>query len=116
MLGGAALVLVTVTITVINSSFGVLDNLLFFGGLAGLVVTLVALAVHLSARASGAARLGRGVLAFIGILIVLAALSQLMDTMGRHIFSATNVGLHGELGVFTVGVALLTIATWARRR
>ena len=62
VVGGAALVIDTVTITVVNSSFGVLDDVFFYAGLAALVVTLISLAVHLSGGAHGARRAWWGIL------------------------------------------------------
>jgi hypothetical protein len=114
-LGGCAFVVDTVTIVVVNRSFGVLDNVLFVLGLLGLLGTLVALATALSAPAHGAARLARGVGAFLAALVVIGVLAQVMDTMGHHVFSASNKGLHGEWSFFTVGVCLLLIAGWANR-
>lgn len=116
LVGGAALILDTVTITVINSNFGPIDDVLFFVGLAGLAATLVALSVHLSARATGAARIGLGGLVFIAIFIVLGGLSYVADLFGRHAFSDANIGLHGEWSFFSIGVALLVIAVWLRLR
>jgi hypothetical protein len=116
IVGGAAFVVDTVTITAINSSFGLLDNAVFFLGLAGLAVTTVSMAVYVSGRANGVRRIGLGVLTFVALAVVLGVLGQLMDTMGRHVFSDANIGLHGEWSFFTIGLCLLGIAAWARRR
>ncbi len=116
LVGGAALVVDTVTITAINSSFGRLDNAVFFVGLGGLAVTAVALSVYVSARAKGARRVGLGVLTFIASVVVLGVVGQLMDTMARHVFSEANVGLHSEWSFFTIGLCLLGIAAWTWHR
>lgn len=113
--GGCALVVDTVTIAVVNDSFGVLDNLLFWVGLLGLLMTLVALATALSGHVTGAARLARGVAVFLGALVVIGTLAQIMDTLGQHVFSPSNKGLHGEWSFFTIGVCLLLIAGWSNR-
>lgn len=115
LVGGGALIVDTVTIVVINDSFGFLDNLLLWVGLIGILVTLAALAVVLSARATGAKRVAMGVGVFVCALGVVGVLAQLMDTMGHHVFSPANKGLHGEWSFFTVGVCLLLIAGWANR-
>lgn len=115
LVGGSALVVDTVTIVVLNDSFGVLDDVLFWVGLSGLLVALVALATALSARTTGAKRAASSVGAFVGAFVVIGALAQLMDTMGHHVFSPANKGLHGEWSFFTVGVCLLLIAGWANR-
>jgi hypothetical protein len=115
LVGGCAFVVDTTTIAVINDSFGTLDNLLFGVGLIALLVTLLALASAVSARATGANRAARGVGAFIGAFVVIGVLAQVMDTMGRHVFSSANKGLHGEWSFFTIGVCLLLIAGWANR-
>ena len=116
LVGGCALLVDTITITVVNRSFGVLDDALFLLGLAALVICTVALAVALSARAHGPARVGLGVLVLVATLAVVFGLASVMDTMGHHVFSSANVGLHGEWSFFTVGVCLLAIAAWAGRR
>jgi hypothetical protein len=115
LLGGCALVVDTVTIAVINDSFGMLDSLLFWVGLIGLLVTLFALATALSAHASGARRLARGLGVFLAGILAIGVLAQVMDTMGHHVFSPSNQGLHGEWSFFTVGVCLLLIAGWSNR-
>jgi hypothetical protein len=116
LVGGAAFVVDTVTITAINSSFGRLDNAVFFVGLGGLAVTAVAMAVYVSGRAKGARRAGLGVLTFVALLVVLGVVGQLMDAIGRHVFSDANVGLHSEWSFFTIGLCLLGIAAWTRHR
>lgn len=113
--GGSALVVDTVTITVVNGSFGVLDDVLFYVGLIGLFTTLVALATALTARTTCAKRVALGVVAFVGVFVVIGTLAQLMDAMGKSVFSAENTGLHEEWAFFTVGVCLLLIAGWANR-
>jgi heme/copper-type cytochrome/quinol oxidase subunit 4 len=116
LVSGAALVVDTVTIALLNSSFGVADDVLFLLGFAGLWVTLVGLAVHLSAGRRGAARLGAAVGTFLIAVLVIGGLAWAMDLMGHHVFSEANVGLHGEWSFFTVGVCLLATAGWVRRR
>ena len=116
LVGGCALLIDTITITVINSSFGVLDDALFLLGITAMLVCVVSFAVVVSASRHGAARSGFGLLAFVATLGVVFGLAQLMDTMGHHVFSKTNIGLHGEWSFFTVGVCLLAIAAWAGRR
>lgn len=115
LVGGSALLVDTVTIAVVNDSFGLLDAILFWVGLIGLFVTLVALATALSARTSGARRVASGVGAFVGAFVVIGTLAELMDTMGHQVFSPANKGLHEEWTFFTVGVCLLLIAGWAHR-
>jgi hypothetical protein len=116
LVGGCALLVDTITITVINRSFGALDDALFFLGLAGLLVCTTALAVALSARAHGPARVGLGLLVLVATLAVVFGLATVMDTIGHHVFSSANIGLHGEWSFFTVGVCLMAIAGWAGRR
>jgi hypothetical protein len=115
LVGGCAFVVDTVTIAVINNSFGTLDNLLFGVGLLALLVTLLALAAAISIRATGGNWVAWGVGTFLGALAVIGVLAQIMDTMGHHVFSPANKGLHGEWSFFTVGVCLLLIAGWANR-
>lgn len=115
LVAGSALVVHTVTIAVVNGSFGVLDAVLFFVGLIGLFVTLGALATALSAPTTGAKRVALGVGAFVGAFVVIGTLAELMDAMGKSVFSPANKGLHEEWTFFTVGVCLLLIAGWANR-
>ena len=115
-IAGVALVTDVVIITIINSSFDPLDSILFFIGFIAMLLTLVALAIHLSAGHEGRARAGLAVLAFLGIFLVLGAISLAFDTAGRHLFSPANIGLHDEWSFFSVGVCLLVLAGWATRR
>lgn len=113
LVGGAAWIIDTVTIAVINRPFDPLDSVLFFAGLACLLGTVLALAVHLSAGRTGAARVAVAVGAFLATGAVLGALSFSADFLARHIFSPANIGLHDEWSCFTIGLCLLVIAAWA---
>lgn len=115
-IAGVTLVTDTVTITAINSSFDPLDSILFFIGFGAMILTLAALAVHLSAGREGVARAGSAVVAFVAIFLVLGAISLAFDTAGRHLFSPENIGLHGEWSFFSTGICLLVIAGWAAQR
>lgn len=115
LVGGTALVVDTVTIVIVNGTFGVLDDVLFFIGLIGLFTALVALATALCARTTGAKRVALGAGVFVGTFVVIGALAEVMDAMGKQVFSPANVGLHEEWTFFTVGVCLLLIAGWANR-
>lgn len=116
LVSGVTLVADTVTIAVINGSFGMVDNALFLLGFVLMWVTFVGLAWCLSGTRRGAARLGVAVAAFLVTLLVVGGLSLVMDTLGRHTFSESHVGLHGEWSFFTTGLCLLAIAAWMRRR
>ena len=113
LVGGAAWVIDTVTIAVLNRAFDPLDSVLFFLGAACLVLTLVALAVHVSAGRTGAARLRVALAAFFATTAVLATISLTADIMGRRVFSPANVGLHDEWSCFSIGLCLLAISWWA---
>ncbi len=116
LVGGAAWVIDTVTIAVLNRSFDPLDSVLFIVGLVGLVLTIGALAVHLSAGREGPARAGVAVGAFLATTAVLATVSFAADTLGRHAFSSSNIGLHEEWSCFSTGLVLVAIAVWAGRK
>ncbi len=112
LVSGAAFLVDTVTITIINRSFGGLDDALFLGGLLALAVALVGLSVCWSRRFTGARRVGVAALVFVGAFVVVGGLAQAMDAFGRHTFSTANVGLHGEWSFFTVGVVMLALGLW----
>ena len=114
-MSGAALVSDTVAITVRNTNFGFWDDVLFLVGFIGLWVTCLALAVHLSRGHAGWKRVGVAAAVFVGVVAVLGVLSFAMDFIGRHTFSAANVGLHGEWSFFIIGVCLLALAGWVWR-
>jgi hypothetical protein len=116
LVSGGALVIDTVTIAVINGSFNPLDSVLFLVGFAGMWLTAGAVAVTTSANHQGAARIARGIGAFLATAVVLGVISVAFDQMGRHVFSPANKGLHGEWSFFSIGVALLTLAVWADHR
>jgi hypothetical protein len=110
LVSGLAFLTDTVTITVINRSFGTPDDALFLSGLAALAVALIALSIDLSARTAGIRRAGLAIVVFVAVFSVIGGLAKLMDTLGRHIFSTDNVGLHGEWSFFTVGLVMVAIA------
>ncbi|WP_375475410.1 hypothetical protein [uncultured Jatrophihabitans sp.] len=116
LVSGGALVIDTVTIAVLNRHFDPLDSILFLAGFAGLWLTAIALAVHLSARRRGRARLALSAAVFIATAVVLGAVAAVFDQLGRHVFAKTNIGLHGEWSFFSIGVCLLVVAAWAVRR
>lgn len=112
-LSGAALVLDTVTITVLNRAFDPLDSALFLCGLAGMLLATGSLAMHLSRHRSGGPRAVTAVTAYLACLAVLGAVSAGFDAFGRHTFSPSNRGLHGEWSFFSIGLALLALSGWA---
>jgi hypothetical protein len=116
LLSGGALVVDTVTIAVINRHFDPLDSILFLAGFVGLWGTAIALAAYLSAGRSGSRRVLVAVAAFVAIVAVLGAISVVFDQLGRRLFSASNIGLHGEWSFFSIGVCLLVLAAWAAAR
>jgi asparagine N-glycosylation enzyme membrane subunit Stt3 len=116
LLSGSALVVDTVTIAVVNRSFDPLDTVLFLVGFVGMLLTAVALAVHAGARRTGVARLGVGLAVLVATVAALGAVAAVFDTVGRHLFPPSNIGLHGEWSFFSIGVCLLAIAAWTRRR
>jgi uncharacterized membrane protein len=116
LVGGAAWVTDTVTIAALNRSFDPLDSILFFVGFGCVVLTVVALAAQLSTGRTGLARIWPAVGAFLVTATVLGVISFTADTLGRHLFSPANIGLHGEWSCFSIGLCLLAIAGWAHRQ
>lgn len=114
--GGAAWVIDTVTIAVVTRSFDTRDSVLFFTGLGFSVLSLVALAVHLSAGRSGPARVAHAVGAFLATAGGLSAIAFAADTVARRLFSPANTGLHDEWSCFSIGLGLLAISGWAYGR
>ena len=116
LLAGLAFVVDTVTIAVINGPFDPLDSILFFAGLSLMFATGVALAVATTTRWQGVGRVGVGVALFLAFAVGLGAISMAFDTLGRHVFSDSNVGLHEEWSFFSIGVCLLVVTLWSSRR
>ena len=114
-IAGAFLITDIAIITITNSHIEPLDSILFFIGLAAMLLTLLALVVHLSAGRAGLARIGYAVLALVGIVVVMGAISAVADLIGRNVFSPANIGLHGEWSFFVTAIFLLVIAGWAAR-
>ena len=109
----AALLIDIVTITIINGPFDPLDSTLYFFGLVTMALTLVSFAIYLSRKHTGYGRVGFAVVAFLGSVVVLGAISLAFDFAGRAIFSPANVGLYGEWSFFSVALCLLGIGLWA---
>jgi hypothetical protein len=116
LFSGAALVADTVTIAIINRSFDPLDSILFLTGLVGMLLTAGTLSLTLSASRRGPARVALTIAIFLATAVVLGVISLAFDQMGRHVFSASNKGLHGEWSFFSIGVALVVLGGWADRR
>lgn len=115
-IAGVALVVDIAIITITNSHIEPLDSILFAIGLGAMILTLVALSVHLGTGRAGAARVGYTVVAFITVALVGGAISFLFDFAGRRLFSPANIGLHGEWSFFSVALCLLALSVWASRR
>lgn len=113
---GVALVLDIAIITLTNSHIEPLDSILFFIGLGAMLVTLVALAVHVGSGPEGRTRVGSSVIAFVAILVVGGTISFVSDAVGRRVFPPSNIGLHGEWSFFSLAVCLLALSVWATRR
>ena len=113
---GVFLVVDIAVITITNSHIEPLDSILFFIGLGAMILTLVALAVHLSTGHEGPARVAYGVLAFLAVLVVLGTIAAAADAAGSALFSPANIGLHGEWSFFSSAICLLLIAGWAARK
>ena len=113
---GAALVVDTVTIAVINRSFDPLDSALFLIGFVGMLLTVAALALYLTRNRQGLRRVATALGTYIAVGLTLGLISFTFDQFGRHVFSANNKGLHGEWSFFSIGVALLLIGGWSHRR
>ena len=116
LVGGTAWTIDTVSIAVLNRAFDPLDSFLFFTGLACLVLTAVALAVHVSAGRTGPNRIRHAAGAFLATVVALGAIALAADAIGRRLFAPTNIGLHDEWSCFSAGVCLLAISAWAFAR
>lgn len=114
-IAGAFLITDIAIITITNSHIEPLDSILFFIGLAAMVLTIAALVVHLSEGRAGLSRVGYAVLAFVGIVLIMGAISAVADRIGRTVFSPANIGLHGEWSFFVTAIMVLIIAGWAAR-
>ena len=98
LVGGASWVVDTVTIAVLNRSFDPLDSVLFFLGAACLVLTLVALAVHVSAGRTGAARLRVALAAFFATTAVLSRpVEGIGQLLGMTLSAKTVIDRHLEV-------------------
>ena len=116
LVSGAALVVDTVTIAVINRSFDPVDSVLFMIGFVGMLLTVGALSAHLSRRRRGLDRAVAAVGIYVTVAVALGTISFVADQFGRHVFSAANRGLHGEWSFFSIGIALLLIGVWTSTR
>lgn len=116
LVAGSALIVDTVTIAVINRSFDPLDSVLFLIGFVGMLLTTGALSVYISRNRQGARRVAYAAGVYLVIAVALGAISFAFDQFGRHVFAASNKGLHGEWSFFSIGIALLLISAWTAHR
>jgi hypothetical protein len=116
LISGAALVVDTVTIAVINRAFDPLDSMIFLVGFVGMLLTAGALSIYLSRDKRGRSRVVTAIGIYLTVAAALGTISFGFDQLGRLLVSASNKGLHGEWSFFSIGVSLLIIASWAARR
>jgi hypothetical protein len=116
LVSGSALIVDTVTIAVINRSFDPLDSVLFLVGFIGMLLTTGALAVYVSRNRQGPRRVAFAAGVYLVVAVVLGAISFALDQFGRHVFAASNKGLHGEWSFFSIGIALLLMSAWTAPR
>lgn len=104
LLGGLSWVVDVAVITIIDDSFGVLDDALFLIGLAALVLAC-GLAAAVAARdARGGRRVAMAAGTFIGLVVVLTLVSLAADALAHALYSGANRGLRKEGGVFAIGL------------
>jgi hypothetical protein len=53
---------------------------------------------------------------FAAIVVVLTLVSSAADGLSHALYSGGNRGLHGECGIFAIGVAALAAGAWLRGR
>jgi hypothetical protein len=108
-LGGAAWTVKALVITARDDSFGLLESILFVGGLVLLLLAAVLVARDVAGR--------RGTLAVTGLAVVLVAItfvaSEQVQPLVRELASGDNLGLEQEGGILFAGVAWLLLAVAA---
>lgn len=111
-IGGAAWTVKSGLIILMNDHFQPLEGVLYFVGVAGLVIGSLGFAAFISRRWFGAAR-------WIGFVVVLAValtltgvMSSLVQTAVADIYTGHNVGIEEEMGILTPGLIWLILGLY----
>lgn len=113
IVGGAALVLDTAIIAIIDRSFDPLDSVLFLGGLVCSLTGLVTTAAVLTRRTAHPVINASGLL--VGALLLMGLVASAANTIAHRTYHGSNIGLRGEWFFFLIGLMMLVIGIFTRR-
>jgi hypothetical protein len=107
--GGLLWTVKALVITARDSSFGLLENVAFLGGLGGVLAACVLVAASLARRLTGPRRAAATALGAFALFAATLAL----ESLGKGVISAAasgdNLGLEEESGILACGVAWLLV-------
>lgn len=111
-IGGAAWTVKAGLIILMNDHFQPVEGVLYFVGVAGLVIGSLGFAAFISRRWFGIAR-------WVGFVVVLAValtltgvMSSLVQTAVADLYTGQNVGIEEEMGILTPGLIWLILGLY----
>lgn len=115
LLGGAAWLADTATITILDDAFGVPDTVLFLTGLFSIAFAALAFGVHLAGDRSTALKVLGAVGSFLVAAVVATAVEAGVQGLVDAVYDGGNQGLNEEMGLMAVAVLVLAWAVLAPR-
>lgn len=109
IVGGGAWTLKSGLIILMNDHFQPMEGLLYFVGVAGLVIGSLGFAAFVSRRWRGAARWIGFVVVLGVVLAVTGVMSSFVQTAVADLYAGQNVGIEEEMGILTPGLTWLIL-------
>ena len=114
--GGSAWIVDVAIIAVLDRSFGVADDALFFAGLLAIVAASGVAGVALAGDRRGPVKVAWIAGAIVAVVIATTALSSAVDAAFGAAYSGGNQALEEEMGVAAISVLFIGLGLVALRR
>lgn len=108
--GGLLWTVKVAVITARDGSFDPLESWVFIGGLLALLAAAVLVAVDMSRRLRGVARIAAAVVGALALVAATIALEGIGKSLVAGLSNGTNIGLEEEGGILLAGLFWLAVA------
>lgn len=108
--GGLLWTVKVAVITARDGSFDPLESWVFIGGLLALLAASVLVAVDMSRRLRGVARIAAAVVGALALVAATIALEGIGKSLVAGLSDGSNIGLEEEGGILLAGLAWLAVA------
>lgn len=111
-IGGAAWTIKSLIIIAIDGKFQPFEGILFFLGIAGILLGALGLGAFIAQRATGAARWIYFVVTLVVAIVVTSLASSFIQNAVGDSYTGTNLGIEEEMGILTPGVIWLAVGLY----